>query len=124
MERAILAAATDAGLAGPPAVDSIRVVSLFSWRYENPAWVLADRLGLAPAELAYTTAGGNIPQTLVNKTALDLAAGRLDAVILVGGEAWRTRTRARRDGITLEWSRAPDDQAPVMLGADLDMTHP
>jgi len=124
MERAILEAATDAGLAGPPSVNSIRVVSLFSWRYGNPAWVLADRLGLAPAELAYTSAGGNTPQTLVNKTALDLAAGRLDAAILVGGEAWRTRTRARRDGIELEWSRAPDDQTPVMIGADLDMTHP
>jgi acetyl-CoA C-acetyltransferase len=124
MERAVVEAAADAGLAGPPNVDSIRVVSLFSWRYGNPAWVLADRLGLAAAELAYTSAGGNIPQTLVNKTALDLTAGRLDAAILVGGEAWRTRTRARRDGITLEWSRAADDEAPVMIGADLDMTHP
>ncbi len=124
MERAIDAAATDAGLAGPPAVDSIRVVSLFSWRYGNPAWVLADRLRLTPAELAYTSAGGNTPQSLVNTTALDLAAGRLDAAILVGGEAWRTRTRARRDGIALDWSTAPADLAPVMIGVDLDMTHP
>ena len=124
MEHAVLAAATDAGLAAPPAADSIRVVSLFSWRYGNPAWVLADQLGLAPAELAYTSAGGNTPQSLVNQTALDLAAGRLDAAILVGGEAWRTRTRARRDGIALEWSTAPDDEAPVMIGGDLDMTHP
>ncbi len=124
MERAIVSAAADAGLAGPPSVDSIRVVSLFSWRYGNPAWVLADRLGLAPTELAYTSAGGNTPQTLVNKTALDLAAGRLDAAILVGGEAWRTRTRARRTEATLDWTKAPADQEPVMIGADLDMTHP
>jgi acetyl-CoA C-acetyltransferase len=124
MERAIVAAAADAGLTGPPSVDSIRVVSLFSWRYGNPAWVLADRLGLAPQELAYTSAGGNTPQTLVNKTALDLAAGRLDAAILVGGEAWRTRMRARRAGATLEWPKAPDDHPPVMIGADLDMSHP
>ena len=124
MERAIVSAAADAGLAGPPSVDSIRVVSLFSWRYGNPAWVLADRLGLTPKELAYTSAGGNTPQTLVNKTALDLAAGRLDAVILAGGEAWRTRMRARRTGATLDWPKAPDDQEPVMIGADLEMTHP
>src|SRR5262245_51678394 len=124
MERAILAAATDAGLAGPPAVDSIRVVSLFSWRYGNPAWVLADGLGLTPAELAYTSAGGNTPQTLVNKTAVDLAAGRLDAAILTGGEAWRTRMRARRADASLEWTKAPADQEPVMIGAELDMTHP
>jgi acetyl-CoA C-acetyltransferase len=124
MERAIVSAATDAGLAGPPSVDSIRVVSLFSWRYGNPAWLLADRLGLTPKELAYTSAGGNTPQTLVNKTALDLAAGRLDAAILVGGEAWRTRMRARRTGAALDWAKAPDDREPVMIGADLDMTHP
>jgi acetyl-CoA C-acetyltransferase len=124
MERAVVSASADAGLAGPPSVDSIRVVSLFSWRYGNPAWVLADRLGLSPRELAYTSAGGNTPQTLVNKTALDLAAGRLDAAILAGGEAWRTRMRARRTGATLDWPKAPDEQEPVMIGADLDMSHP
>jgi acetyl-CoA C-acetyltransferase len=124
MERAVVSAAADAGLAGPPSVDSIRVVSLFSWRYGNPAWVLADRLGISPRELAYTSAGGNTPQTLVNKTALDLAEGRLDVAILAGGEAWRTRMRARRTGAALDWPKAPDDQEPVMIGADLDMSHP
>jgi acetyl-CoA C-acetyltransferase len=124
MEQAISAASADAGLAGPPPVDSIRVVSLFSWRYGNPGWLLAEDLGLAPEELAYTSAGGNTPQSLVNKTALDLAAGRLDAAILVGGEAWRTRMRARRDGATLDWRKAPEDQPPVPIGGELDMSHP
>ena len=111
MEAAILAAATDAGLAGPPDVDSIRVVSSLSWKYGNPAWVLARRLGLSPSELAYTTAGGNTPQTLVNLTSLDLLAGRLDAAVLVGGEAWRTRMRARKAGAILEWEKAPAERA-------------
>jgi acetyl-CoA C-acetyltransferase len=124
MEQAIAGAAADAGLAGPPEVDSIRVVSLFSWRYRNPAWLVAEHLGLTPTELAYTSAGGNTPQSLVNKTALDLAAGRLDAAILVGGEAWRTRMRARRTGATLEWPTAPDDRPPVPIGGELDMSHP
>jgi acetyl-CoA C-acetyltransferase len=124
MEQAIAGAAADAGLSGPPKVDSIRVVSLFSWRYRNPAWLVAEHLGLTPTELAYTSAGGNTPQSLVNKTALDLAAGRLDAAILVGGEAWRTRMRARRTGATLEWPTAPDDRPPVPIGGELDMSHP
>ena len=64
MEAAIVEAATDAGLSGPPAFDSIRVVSSLSWKYGNPAWVIAERLGQTPAELAHTTAGGNTPQTL------------------------------------------------------------
>ena len=54
MEAAIVEAASDAGLDGPPAVDSIRVVSSLSWRYGNPAWIIAQRLGQQPRELAYT----------------------------------------------------------------------
>ncbi len=124
MEAATRAAAADAGLDGPPAFDSIRVVSSLSWRYGDPAWVIADRLGQSPRELAYTSAGGNSPQTLVNATARDIVAGRLDVALLTGGEAWRTRTRARKDGAILDWARAPEGRQPVMLGGDFDMTHP
>ncbi|MET0578368.1 MAG: acetyl-CoA acetyltransferase [Ilumatobacteraceae bacterium] len=124
MEAAISAAATDAGLDGPPAFDSIRVVSSLSWKYGNPGWVIAERLGQAPRQLAYTTSGGNTPQTLLNTTAGDIVAGRLDVALLTGGEAWRTRTRARREGAILDWAKAPDGVPPVMLGDDFDMTHP
>lgn len=124
MIEAVRAAADDAGVGDVPAVGSIRVVSSLSWKYGNPAWVIADRLGLDVPELAYTTAGGNTPQTLVNTTALDLLAGKLDAALLVGGEAWRTRMRARKEGAILDWARAPEDQPPVMMGKELEMTHP
>jgi acetyl-CoA C-acetyltransferase len=100
------------------------VVSLFSWRYGNPAWVLARHLGLHATELAYTPAGGNAPQALVNRTALDIAAGRCDVVVLAGGEAWRTRMRAKQADTTLNWPKAPAESPPVMLGDELDMTHP
>ena len=124
MEAAIRAAGTDAGLAGPPDFDSIRVVSSLSWKYRNPAWIIAERLGQTPRELAYTASGGNTPQSLVNKTALEILAGKLDVAVLVGGEAWRTRMRARKTGAILDWATAPEDQPPVMIGGDLDMTHP
>jgi acetyl-CoA C-acetyltransferase len=123
--EAVRAAATDAGLDGvPAAVDSIRVVNLLSWRYRNPAWVLADRLGIESAELAVTTVGGNAPQSLVNRTALDIAAGRVDVAVLAGGEAWRTRMRVEREGIRLEWPKAPEGSAASTIGDELDMTHP
>ena len=123
MARAIEAAADDAGLAAPPAADSIRVVSTLSWRYQNPAYVVAQRLGLEPRELAVTTMGGNSPQALVNTTALQILAGELDVAILVGGEAWRTRMRARRDGVELDWPRAPDDRPPTTIGSEFTMNH-
>jgi acetyl-CoA C-acetyltransferase len=125
MAAAVRKAAADAGFDGVPAtVDSIRVVNLLSWRYGNPAWLLAQRLGIDAGELAYTTAGGNSPQSLVNRTALDIAAGHRDLVVLAGGEAWRTRMRAKRSGATLDWSKAPTEAEPVTIGAELDMTHP
>src|SRR5687767_6682843 len=96
MCEAIRLAAGDAGLGAVPAADSIRVVSLLSWRYGNPAHLIADELALTPRELAYTTNGGNSPQSLVSGTAMEITAGSIDLAILTGGEAWRTRMRARR----------------------------
>jgi len=124
MERAIVAAGEDAGVGGAPPADSLRVVSSFSWRYGNPAWVLAERMGLHPVELAYTTAGGNTPQTLINTTSRQIVDGQLDAAILVGAEAWRTRMRARRKDAVLDWAKAPAEEEPVVLGRELEMTHP
>ncbi len=50
MERAVLAAAADAGLDGPPAADSVRVVSQSSaGATGNAPRFLADRLGLVAA---------------------------------------------------------------------------
>ena len=42
-----------------------------------------------------TTPGGSTPQSLVNRTALDIMAGRNDVVMIGGAEAWRTRMPGR-----------------------------
>ncbi len=124
MCEAIRSAATDAGLAEVPNPDSMRVVGLLSWKYGDPAWVVANQLGLSPRETAATTMGGNSPQTLVNGTAMEIQRGELDLAILCGGEAWRTRMRARKAGVELHWPTAPPDQIPRLLGEDLEMNHP
>lgn len=126
MAEAVRAAANDACLAAVPQPDSWRVVSLLSWRYGDPAWVVADRLGLEPRDTAATTMGGNSPQSLVSATALDIAAGRCDLAVLMGGEAWRTRGRARAAGVdmaTLGWPKAPEGRMPRLIGDDLTMNH-
>ncbi len=117
-------AIADAGLATLAEVDSIRVVGLLSWRYGNAPEVLGGRLGLASKEFAYTTMGGNSPQTLVNATALAIQAGELDVALLSGGEAWRTRMRARKQGVELAWEKSPAGSEPRILGKDLVMNHP
>ncbi len=123
MERAVLAAADDAGLDGPPPADSVRIVNILGWRYRNPARFLAERLGLGDVDLAETTEGGNSPQALVNRTALDLLAGSTDIAILSGAEAFRTYMRARKTGERLTWPKAPDDDRPRRIGSPIRMSH-
>ncbi len=125
MAEAIRLAAADAGLGSVPgAVDSIRVVGLLSWRYGDPALIVAEELGITTAETAMTSMGGNSPQTLVNGTAGEILRGEVDLVILTGGEASRTRKHARAQGVELDWPKAPADATPRLLGEDLVMNHP
>ncbi len=121
MERAVVQAAADAGLDGPPSADTVRVVAQLSWRYTNTPRSLAQRLGLEPRRLEYTAMGGNSPQSLVNQTALDIQAGHVDVAILAGGEATRTRKRARAAGVEIDWPRGDEDDEPTIIGEDLSM---
>ena len=121
MERAVLAASTDAGLGGPPAADALRVVSQLSWRYGNTPRFLAGRLGIDPHRLDYSTMGGNSPQSLVNATAIDIQAGEIDIAILAGGEATRTRSRARKAGVELDWPKSEPGDEPTIVGEELEM---
>ena len=103
----------------------MRVVNLFSWKYGNPARVVADRMGLEPKEFGYTTVGGNSPQSLVNVTADQIQRGELDLAILTGAEAWRTRMRRpprRRDAALGEGVRAT--MRPRSSDSDLTMNSP
>ncbi|HEY7625567.1 MAG TPA: hypothetical protein VH761_00810, partial [Ilumatobacteraceae bacterium] len=68
--------------------------------------------------------GGQSPQSLVNTTAADIQAARLDLAILAGGEARRTRVRARKAGTAIDWPTAPDTQVPRSIGEDLTLNHP
>jgi acetyl-CoA C-acetyltransferase len=121
MEQAVLAASLDAQLDGPPMADAVRVVGQLSWRYGNTTRFLAERLGLAPTRLDYTTMGGNSPQSLVNATALQIQAGDIDIAILAGGEATRTRQRGRAAGIEFDWPKSEPGDEPTIVGEDLHM---
>lgn len=122
--EAVRAAASDASLGSVPGADSLRIVQLLSWRYRNPPRFVAERLGISPRELAYTTGGGNTPQSLVNATSREILRGDLDVAILAGGEAWRTRMRARKADATLTWPKAPEGDEPTPIGSELEMGHP
>lgn len=101
--------------------DSVRAVSIVSWRYPNVAALAAERLGIAPRETVQTADfGGDGPQRLLNETARDVAEGRLEVALLGGGEAIASRRPFDREGKPLPW---PDpDHAPPpdrIVGGDL-----
>ena len=125
MAQAVRAAALDAGLPSVPKTpNSMRVVSLLSWRYRDPARFVAAELGIDPAETVLSAGGGNSPQMLVNVTAAQIQRGELDLAVIVGGEAWRTRMRARREGAKLPWPKVPEDVSPRRsVGSELVMNH-
>jgi acetyl-CoA C-acetyltransferase len=114
MEAAARAAADPRVL---EAVDSVRVVNLLSWRYRDPGRLLAQRIRADGAATRYTGIGGNVPQTLVNKACLDIQSGRADVVLITGAETWRTRSRVRRAGGKLDWTKQ-DDSVPIAEGSD------
>lgn len=125
MARAVRDALADAGVPHLNDVPVLRVVSLLSWRYRDPARFVAERAGLTVGRTGKTTNGGNSPQTLVNATARQIQAGELDLAVLTGGEAFRTRMRARKTNATLPWPEVPEGvEADESLGEDLVMNHP
>ena len=124
MCSAIGDATVDAGLRSIPNPQSIRIVNLLTWKYGDPAFLIAQQLGLSPRETAYTTMGGQSPQSLVNTTSAEIQAGTLDLAILAGGEARRTRGRARTSEHPLHWPSAPDGQTPRLIGEDFVLNHP
>ena len=97
MVEAVRRAEADAGLAGVAAsADVVAAVPTFSWRYRDPGRLVADRVGATTARTWYVTVGGNSPQRLLNKLAVEIHEGRADLAVLCGGEAVRSKQAAKR----------------------------
>ena len=125
MAEAARRAAEDAGAPGLlAAVESVRVVSLLSWRYADPGALVAARIGASPTETALSPMGGNSPQTLVNRTCRDIAAGNVDVVLVAGAEAWRSRMAYRKRDEKPDWTPEEPDRAPAaVLGDEVPMSN-
>ncbi len=123
MADASRAALVDAGSARLAArIDSVRVVNLLSAVYADPAAALAERVGLSLGERLYTALGGNAPQWLANRTADDLAGGRIRAALLAGAEAMHTLRLAAKQSVALEWTRSA--ARPPTIGESRQGSHP
>ncbi|MGH9082885.1 MAG: acetyl-CoA acetyltransferase [Acidimicrobiales bacterium] len=133
MVRALRAAAEDCDGAPPggasPAGDrllsaagSLSVVDAFSWPVPNPALLVAEALGIRPAELLRSGVGGNSPQSLLHRSAAAIAAGQTDVALVTGADCVGTRTAARRrpGHQPVRWTAqdAAGTPPPVVFGSD------
>lgn len=125
MAAAVTSAVAEAG--GRALLDRVThlwVVPPLSLRHHDPATLLADRLGIAPAEVRCGGMGGNVPQWLVARAADLVVAGRRPCALVVGAEALATRRAAKQRGARLAWPH--DGGFPEMwppLEADMGV-HP
>jgi acetyl-CoA C-acetyltransferase len=92
-------------------IDSIRVVNVLSVHYRDPALLLGQRIGAGTFSTRYSGIGGNVPQTLVNRTCADIQQGRADVVLVAGAEMWRTRRALRADGQRLAYTEQDESVA-------------
>ena len=94
-------------------LDTIAVIRILSWRYRDPAALVAAELGITPKRTIETDDGGNYPQSLLNRACAEIRAGTSDAVLIGGAETWRTRSHAKQAGIDQDWTVQSDDVMPT-----------
>ena len=121
MIEAVRAAAADAGSSDLLNATSVRVVRGI-WPYENPARAVAEAIGNPSAETGITPYGGNFVQTTVNRSALDIQAGKHDAIIITGAECGNTQAKAARAGLELDWQDLPGTP-DLAMGEEVEMRH-
>ena len=100
-------------------LDALCVVKYISAEHSDPARLIADRLGISPAQRMHTCNGGDTPQAVVGELAGRIASGDLDAVAIVGGEAMKTWAQHDRAGTDTGWNDdVPDSQPHEVFGVD------
>lgn len=114
MVKALQQAEQDSGGKLLADVQSLDIINFLSWRYHDPAALLCERLGIAPAHAFYGPVGGESPIRYIHEAAKRIARGECSVAAICGGEAQSTATKAERAGVALPWTPFAHD-APVPL---------
>ena len=111
MITAASSAGADSGAAGILREVQCVAVPHGTWAYTDPGRAIATRIG-APGARSVLVQAGIPQQTLFNDAHAAIRDGALDVALIVGGEATRRATLARRAGMTVIDSvqdTAPDE---------------
>jgi acetyl-CoA C-acetyltransferase len=83
-------------------------VSLGTGSPDNAPEAFGAAGGISAARLIYADVGGQSPQAMLNELAGDIRRGTCAMAVLVAAEATGTAKRARKAGVTLDWSLPSD----------------
>src|SRR6266446_10561283 len=98
-------------------IASLDIVNFLSWRYQDPAKQLSDRLGIQPAHAYYGPVGGESPIRYLHEAAQRIARGECSVAAICGAEAQSTATKAERAGVELPWTPFAHDVPEPKRGA-------
>lgn len=104
MAEALKRAEQDAGAKLVQDIDSVDLVNLVSWRYEDPAQQLCARLGIAPKRAVYGPVGGEGPMRYLHEAALRIQRGESVVGAVCGAEAQSSVNKAEKAGVKLPWT--------------------
>ncbi len=103
-------------------VDSLDIIALVSWRYDDLPAQLAQTLGLSPRRAVHGTVGGESPVRFLHDAARRIASGESSVGLVLGAEAQYAVNQAKRANVELPWTRYADS-APKMKRA-AEYVHP
>src|SRR5258708_6359957 len=117
LEQALKRAEADSGGKLLDEIGSLDIVNFLSWRYQDPARQLSERLGIKPAHAYYGPVGGESPIRYLHEAAQRIARGECSVAAVCGAEAQSTATKAERAKVTLPWTRFAHDGPEPKRGA-------
>ena len=97
-------------------IDSVYMININSWSYEDAPEELSKTLCLKPVHKVYLPDGGDSPQMLVNRAAKAITSGKSQAILITGGEASYSKYKAKKGELNLNW---PQWKAPKYMEGKL-----
>ena len=117
MERALRDAAEDAGAPSMlPAIEKL-YVPRGTWRYGDPARLVADRVGATGARSAVGIISGHIVQVMLDRACAEIAAGTHEIIAIVGGESENSRRRLQKQDPDAIWDDSIEGQPDFDVGS-------
>ncbi|HUP73119.1 MAG TPA: hypothetical protein VM282_08720 [Acidimicrobiales bacterium] len=94
----------DCGSVPPATIDSIDVLHVQAWRYDDIAGLVGERLGCGAARGTSYPVGGETPLRVLDDVARRIQRGETKCALIIGAESTRAVDRCAKAGGALGWT--------------------